>query len=149
MQSNGGVTAPERARAKAPARSDANAGDANAAPVQGFFAARERGTTEGVVSADGGQSVVASSAPSAKAGARGLPSERSAVSDTWSGFDSRAYVAGPAPVGPSFETEGESKLAMALLGAGLIGAVGTLLLAVPRRRRAEAHSGARGDAQGQ
>lgn len=118
-------------------------GTSVAAPNQ-QFAARESGATAGVT-VQNGQSVFASStAPKDKkaagsdAGSRS-PSERTAVSDAWSGFRSGTpLAAGPGtPAASSLSEHGfGSTLAMAILGLGFVGMLGTfLMLAAPRLRR--------------
>jgi len=108
------------------------------------FAARESGETAGVVREDG-QPVFASSKASKgkKAGSdagTGSLSERSAVSDAWSGFSSEASAGGSrTPATASLGQQGSgSALGMAILGLGLVGMFGTFLMLVASRRlRAE------------
>lgn len=110
------------------------------------FAARENGGTAGVVN-EGGQPVFASSSASKgkeaqSSSATSTPSERSALGDAWSGFDSGASSSGSkAPVASLSENGSGSTLGMAILGLGVMGVLGTLLLlAASRRRRAEVSS---------
>jgi hypothetical protein len=100
------------------------------------------------VTVQNGQPVFASSAaPKGKQAAgsagSGAPSERSAVSDAWSGFSSGTSSAGgsgiPAAASSLTENGSGSTLGIAILGLGLVGMLGTfLVLAAPRLRRAGA-----------
>ena len=121
----------------------------------GAFAARERGATAGVTSRGGQPVFVSSTAPKGKPAAApkarkearaGAPSasERSAVADPWSGFDRGAASRGLNALGSSpVHSGGGSTVAMAMVGLGLVGLLGTLLAgARARRRRAPARSGA-------
>jgi len=140
-RSQGGVTQP------APSRSGSPVGNGTGTAVAGEqFAARESGATAGVVN-EGGQPVFASSSASKGKKAQsksttGTPSERSALGDAWSGFDSGASSSGSkAPVASLSENGSGSTLGMAILGLGVMGVLGTLLLlAASRRRRAEVSS---------
>ena len=156
--SSGAASAPGESNSGANAGLQRTRGDAGAvagggATAGGSFAARESGATEGVTNVRG-EAVFASSTPKTakgKAAARsraGALSDRSAVRDPWAGFGSAASASDDAGTAASSEAQGGSKLAMGILALGLIGAAGTLLVAVPRRRRAEAQSKIRGDAHG-
>lgn len=113
------------------------------------FAARVSGATAGVTSR-GGQSVFASSvAPKGKAagGARSAtsPSVRGAVGDVWSGFGSSTGGSPSVSAAKGFSPGaggGGSGIGagVAILGLGLIGVIGTFLVAGLRRRRAESQS---------
>lgn len=107
------------------------------------FAARESGATAGVVS-EGGQQVFGGSRAKGRAAGgsdapASSPSERSAVGDAWSGFDSGASAAGSAAPAASLGEEGSGStfgIGMAILAFGLVGMLGTfLVLAASRRRR--------------
>jgi len=67
------------------------------------------------------------------------PSEGTAVSDAWSGFDATASgSSAPAAASLGEEGSGSSTLGLAVLGLGLVGMLGAFALAVPRRRRVKA-----------
>jgi len=123
-----------------------------------LFAARERGETAGVTTR-GGQPVFASPAsprgvsrsaarPKKSAARTSAPaaSERSAVGDVWSGFASRSPRGYTAALASSPDSPaGASTIAIAMLGLGLAGVLGTVAVAVaPRRRRARAAARATG-----
>lgn len=153
----GKTTGPQRSAPRVDSRGSngrAGTGTAAAPAVTKTFAARERGATEGVARSAGQTVFASSAAPKSKReaakGAKGArsgaasTSERSAVGDPWSGF-SRATSSSEAGALSSSSAQGGSSLAMALLGLGLAGVLGTILVAVaaPRRRKAAARFSSR------
>jgi hypothetical protein len=114
----------------------------SSASPEALFAARVAGATAGVTRSSNGQSVFASSvAPkgAAQSAGGGSASERSAARDLWGGFSSKASAPGSGSVASAAPAQGAGSfgVGMGILSLGLAGTLGTALVGMARRRRAE------------
>jgi len=143
-RSTGGGTTRSRSTGGSGASSGSRDVGSSASPSS-QFTARVQGATAGVTSR-GGQPVFASSVAPKKSGANAAsPSTRSAVGDVWSGFGpstggSPSVSSAAHAFSPGGQGGGSGGGAgIAILGIGLVGALGTFLVAGLRRRRSENH----------